>query len=208
MSSEGAAAPVAQEEARTKTKLWHVVAIRLADEGVPVRAISRAFLLTIEEVREVLEGARDRGTILSVPREDWPPGTRRDERSPTTPPLELEDEHITLLAQRTFHITATEARMLIALLRRPALTKNMLHQATARYVGEELATAIKIVDVFVCKMRKKLPPSIAIETQWGTGYFIPPESKIEAYRLLGVKPDFTTINRPAGAEGSTLPVAA
>lgn len=44
---------------------------------------------------------------------------------------------------------------------------------------------IKIVDVWVCKMRRKLKPyGISIETQWGQGYFLTPESEAAAQALL------------------------
>lgn len=44
---------------------------------------------------------------------------------------------------------------------------------------------MKILDVFVCKIRKKLKPfDVSIETQWGEGYFIKPEGKKKVEELL------------------------
>jgi two-component system cell cycle response regulator CtrA len=44
---------------------------------------------------------------------------------------------------------------------------------------------VKIVDVFVCKMRKKLKPfGIEIKTNWGESYEIPEESKARARELM------------------------
>src|SRR5262245_7404384 len=43
---------------------------------------------------------------------------------------------------------------------------------------------VKIIDVFVCKMRKKLEKfDVKIETVWGRGYRLPPDSKknVQAY---------------------------
>jgi two-component system cell cycle response regulator CtrA len=43
---------------------------------------------------------------------------------------------------------------------------------------------IKIIDVFVCKLRKKLAPhGIKIETCWGRGYSLPLESKLVVRRM-------------------------
>jgi hypothetical protein len=146
-------------------------------------------MLTYDEVREVLVEASARGMILAIPREEWPPGTRRDERVPDTIPLEYENEHITMLAIRKFSLTPGEAKLFIALLRRPAMTKNSLHTVVIRN-EQDPPTDIKIVDVYVCKLRKKLPVEIsdAIMTIWGKGYFITSEGKAKAYELLGVKP--------------------
>lgn len=48
---------------------------------------------------------------------------------------------------------------------------------------------IKIVDVFVCKMRAKLEPfGIEITTMWGTGYAMTPASKAKAEALRHVGP--------------------
>jgi two-component system cell cycle response regulator CtrA len=55
----------------------------------------------------------------------------------------------------------------------------------ALYFHKQDEAEIKIVDVWVCKMRRKLKPyGIVIETQWGQGYFIPAESKAIAQSLL------------------------
>lgn len=48
----------------------------------------------------------------------------------------------------------------------------------AIYGSDEDAPEIKIVDVFVCKLRKKLPPTETIETVWGTGYRFVDASKL------------------------------
>jgi DNA-binding response OmpR family regulator len=43
----------------------------------------------------------------------------------------------------------------------------------------------KIVDVFICKMRKKLAPhGVAIETMWGEGYFLKEETKTRLRELM------------------------
>lgn len=67
-------------------------------------------------------------------------------------------------------LTPTEARLVAALMTRELCTTEHLHLATSRD-GLEAETDRKIVDVFVCKARKKLEPfGIKIHTHWGLGY--------------------------------------
>ena len=45
---------------------------------------------------------------------------------------------------------------------------------------------MKIVDVFICKLRKKIRPfGLEIATVWGLGYRMSPETKAKARALLG-----------------------
>lgn len=187
-----------------RAKIWHNVAVRLADEGVPLRAIVRALMLPYAEVREALAGACERGMLLNIPHDDWPIGTRREERAPDLVPLKLEDEHMVMLAIRTFGLTPTMARILVALLRRPEMTKNSLHIVTQHDEGRiypnrgKEPSDIKIVDVYICKMRKYyLPPEVEIITIWGIGYYMTPAGKDAAFKAMGVKHD--TFSIPADA---------
>lgn len=76
-----------------------------------------------------------------------------------------------------FRLTGSEAAILAAMLRRERCSKEFLHMATAR-PGEEKDTELKIIDVWICKMRKKLEPfGIEIVTLWGQGYCLTPASK-------------------------------
>lgn len=78
-----------------------------------------------------------------------------------------------------FHLTGRETKILQALMSRIEVTKEalMMEVYGDRYHEDDLPE-IKIVDVFVCKIRKKLRPfKIDIETRWGRGYALPPESK-------------------------------
>lgn len=55
----------------------------------------------------------------------------------------------------------------------------------ALYLHNQDEADIKIVDVFVCKIRKKLRAyGIEIRTQWGEGFYMPPASKAIAQGLL------------------------
>lgn len=198
----------------TRAKTWHNVAVRLADEGVPVRAIVRALMMSHEDVREVLEAASERGMLLNVPRDDWPPGTRRDERQPDVAPLKFEDDHMIMLVMSTFTLTQSMAKLFSALLRRPGMTKAALHLVVSRDDGAAYPSAgkdpshIKIVDVYVCKIRERMKAyaaksgaSIEIITDWGRGYRILPAHKEIAFRMLGIKHD--TFSIPAEAVSDT-----
>lgn len=71
-------------------------------------------------------------------------------------------------------LTGKEAQLVAGLLKRDVATKmhlmNMLYgDKPDSDIAEE-----KIIDVFVCKVRKKLEPfGVKIETVWGQGYAIP-----------------------------------
>lgn len=68
----------------------------------------------------------------------------------------------------TARVTPMEETVLRALLARPEIaTKNYLYRAL---YGEEDHVDIKIVDVMVHRIRRKLPPFVKITTLWGRGY--------------------------------------
>lgn len=75
-------------------------------------------------------------------------------------------------------LTASEARVFGVLMARERATRDAIMAALyADRPGDEEAE-LKIVDVFVCKMRKKLKPfDIQIGNVWGQGYFMTPEQK-------------------------------
>ena len=78
-------------------------------------------------------------------------------------------------------LTKCETSMLMALMTTGATTKSKEQLLAAAY-SDRYATGdepeIRIVDVFICKLRKKLKPfGIEVETVWGQGYHLPPESK-------------------------------
>ena len=52
------------------------------------------------------------------------------------------------------------------------------------------APEMKIVDIFICKMRKKVEPfGIKIDTMWGRGYRMPPETKKLVKKYLEPEPE-------------------
>ncbi|WCA57549.1 winged helix-turn-helix domain-containing protein [Agrobacterium tumefaciens] len=75
-------------------------------------------------------------------------------------------------------LTAQEMEIFSELYRRPGVlkSKEQLLSCIASHVDDE--PEIKIVDVYVCKLRKKLKPlSISIDTVWGAGYRMMPRAR-------------------------------
>lgn len=77
----------------------------------------------------------------------------------------------------SFGFTGMEAKVFGVLMKRDLATKETI--LAALYAGRPNEVAeIKIVDVLVCKMRKKLKPfEVEIETVWGQGYRLAPSGK-------------------------------
>ncbi len=68
-------------------------------------------------------------------------------------------------------LTAKEARVFSHLTTRELATKKTIMQALYFDLHSDEEPQVKIVDVFVCKLRKKLKPyDVKIETVWGQGY--------------------------------------
>lgn len=177
--------PVAPEPA---TVFASVVAVRLADEGIPVRAIARAVHLPSDEVYETLRVAIQQGIIVAMPKDDWPPGTIRSHRSVFNGTALEEELALKGACARFFKASPLEAAMLATMLKRDQVTKSQLHAVVENNrPGDRSkdATDPKMVDVMICKLRKKLKPhDILIETMWGTGYLIPPRMRELAIDLL------------------------
>ena len=74
-------------------------------------------------------------------------------------------------------LTGHERMVFGVLMARSMATKDACMAALYRNVGKDEADP-KIVDVFVCKMRKKLGPfGVVIKTVWGAGYKLEPDIK-------------------------------
>jgi two-component system cell cycle response regulator CtrA len=82
-----------------------------------------------------------------------------------------------------FSLTQKESVIFGLLMKNTIVRKQSFIEAL--YFHQQDEAEIKIVDVFVCKVRRKLKPwSIEISTQWGQGYFMPAESKAIAQALI------------------------
>ena len=72
-------------------------------------------------------------------------------------------------------LTTMEKRLLTALASGRVMPKDRLHEIM--YSDDPNGgPQTKIVDVFVCKLRRKLSDFISIETVWGQGYRLHPEA--------------------------------
>ena len=79
-------------------------------------------------------------------------------------------------------LTGQESRIFGVLMAREVATKSNIMNAL--YGGMDEAE-IKIVDVFMCKIRAKLKRfGIAIETRWGEGYYMTKQMKALAESMI------------------------
>ena len=136
------------------------VVVRLADEGVPLRAIARATHLPSETVRKELYTAKSDGRLSYLPREDWPPGCPREERALRLSRLVIEDRAgISHAIAKVFDLTSTEARLLLLMVQ------------CARIDIGAIDMTDGLLKVHIHNLRKRLKPfDIIVETLWGNGY--------------------------------------
>lgn len=81
-------------------------------------------------------------------------------------------------------LTGHETRLFGVLMAREIATKEALMAGIYTDVTRDRADP-KIVDVFVCRIRAKLKGfDVPIETLWGRGYFLKPETKAAVRRML------------------------
>jgi len=73
-----------------------------------------------------------------------------------------------------FNLSARENSICELLVARGMMTKTALYNIF--YAGWSEIDP-KVIDVFICKIRKKLPADIKIITIWGRGYHMPEESR-------------------------------
>jgi two-component system, cell cycle response regulator CtrA len=85
------------------------------------------------------------------------------------------DTRVVSVASRPVHLTGKEFAILelLSLRKGTILTKEMF---LSHLYGEGDEPEVKIIDVFICKLRKKLAEATGgshhIETVWGRGYLI------------------------------------
>jgi hypothetical protein len=156
------------------------VAERLADEGVPIRAMSRSFKRPAEGVRLVVQEAIEAGRIVQMPKDDWPVGQSRDDRVPTfVRANRVNDGALVTSCMRLFKITNLQASLLAILILRNEVNKDTMHGIIeGRRAPGKKPTNPKMVDVVICNLRKRLRVfDLSIETLWARGYFIEPTQR-------------------------------
>ena len=134
-------------------------AVRLADEGVPLRAIARATQVSSDILRDQLAMAKEEGRLEVLPHDDWPPGFPRDQRALQLSRLVDENrDALFLTIQQIFHLTPTQAQLLLTMVQ-----KNL--------PKDRYDMSPETIEVHICSIRKRLAPfNIAIQTLWGHGY--------------------------------------
>lgn len=94
---------------------------------------------------------------------------------------------------RCFNLTNKETAMLSALLKYRVLTKEQF--LSLLYDDEDRWPDIKIIDVFICKIRAKINAyDVEIETVWGQGYRMDRRMKLRVQELV----EEETHGRPMG----------
>lgn len=87
-----------------------------------------------------------------------------------------------------FDLTASEGRMLSAMLTRDLMSRQQLLDALYGHKPVDDEPEIKIIDVYACKMRKKLKPfGIYISSKWGQGYYLTKEAKAKVQEYLATE---------------------
>jgi DNA-binding response OmpR family regulator len=149
-------------------------AVRLADEGVPLRAIARATRIPSEDLRHHLHQAQSEGRLLALPHDDWPPGFPRDQRSLQLSRMAVENRAALHRAiQQLYGLTSTEARLMLILVQNDMMPKER----------DDMTT--RTVDVHIYNMRKVLKPfNLAIRTIWGFGYHLLAKDRRRAMDLI------------------------
>jgi hypothetical protein len=150
------------------------LAVRLADEGVPLRAIARACELPSEDLRIQLTEAVDAGRIVNLPREDWPPGCPKDQRAlQLNRWLAKDKDLVDRAAVQVFRLTPMQAKLLLLMIRLTEVSR------------ERVGMAGNLLSVHICGLRKQLKRfNIAIDTLWGGGYQLSAENRRKVTELL------------------------
>jgi two-component system, cell cycle response regulator CtrA len=158
------------------------IAVRLADEGVPLRAIARAVRMPSSDLREQLHEALSDGRLLELPCDDWPPGCPKDQRALQISRTVRENREA-LVAMQLFSLPPSGARVLVKLLETERTSREVLHVALSR--TSDPVSEIKIVDVAICSMRKRLKKfGIEIVTLWAYGFQLSTAHRRRALDLL------------------------
>jgi hypothetical protein len=168
-----------------RTKELSQLAIKLADEGVPVRAIARAMGVSLADLREQFDEALLEGRILTTPRTDWPPRLQPSNQLPISKLSGIEERVLLGAVMRTFGTTECQSRLLLALIRRHELTREELHEVYNWRNGREVNTQMKILDVQFLRLKEALRRfDLNIETLWGFGRRMSWDDRKKAFALL------------------------
>jgi hypothetical protein len=167
------------------------VAIRLANEGIPVNVIARGLEMPAADVRVSLDEALASGRITEMPAADWPPTARRADHLPPHIAAARDADLVTSF-MRAFKLTKLMASFMLILVKREEADKNTLHRAIesqratrANRPNNPEETDPKMVDVVICNLRKKLKAfDLTINTLWGRGYYLDTQDRQRALAFV------------------------
>jgi hypothetical protein len=129
------------------------IAIRLADEGVPVQAIARATQIPSGELLPLLSDAIHAGQLIAMPASDWPPN---DAHHSHTRARDRDQQGVRL--QTILGATRAEARLLLTLIHAGDLPTQHLPPSNP-------------VPVQIHRLRRHLAPhGVEIRSVWGCSF--------------------------------------
>ena len=151
------------------------LAVRLANEGVPVRAIARATRAPSSEIRTWLEQARSTGYLIDLPCDDWPSGYPREQRLLQLIRQDREDLHGAV--RQVFGASPIESQILLLLIQ-----NDDVHRERLRALTGSLDIGIR---VHLHRLRRDLRGyKLEIKTLYGYGYRMSPEHRRRALDLI------------------------
>jgi hypothetical protein len=176
--------------------------VAFARQGVAIDQIYRALMVPREQVTKWCRRAIERDEIQMMP-----PESAEDKRTASLVELvglrRKVDDLQALIAEYVKKetswnlgfvgvcgLTKREACVVAVLAqRRGTVSKTSLHAALYGTFHDDETPDAKIVDVFVCKIRKKLAPfGVDISTVWGAGYSMTPEHAETLCEMAGLLP--------------------
>jgi predicted Rossmann fold nucleotide-binding protein DprA/Smf involved in DNA uptake len=163
---------------------------RMAQEGIPVAVIARTVQRPIEKVYLCLHQAKQIGRIAELPRPDWPPSSRFNERAPALASFKSFDNDLLMLLMQHFDLSRQRASVLLALLRRISCTREQLNKVlkeTSRDAVKD--TNPKMLDVVMHHVRGRLKQrDLYINTIRDGGYSLSDHVRSSIYDIIGIKP--------------------
>jgi DNA-binding response OmpR family regulator len=157
------------------------IAIRLANEGVPVQAIARATGWSYADVHAQLQTAQSDGSLVAIPCADWPAGYTREQKLLHLSHSVLNNKaDLEKAIHRVFHIPPRLAQILLLLLQHPEVHRDRFAHLTYATTGLSNVTA-----VHVSYLRGKLQKfGLTVQTIYGYGYRMSPEHQRKALNLI------------------------
>lgn len=197
------------------------VVCRFAQQGVAMDTMARALMVSVNNVRNICERAKEIGHIVGMPPDTNETAADRKlalrvevvnlrERLIDAHELirELREpkREIAFDYERVAHFTRCESQALVALVTHPGMSKERLYHKLYGQRHFDDQPEPKIIDVFICKLRAKLKPlGVEIGTRWGHGYFMDAANiaKLNALASAGADGEIPMVESPTLA-----PVAA